>query len=160
VLLDQDDAVYNALGIRMQPMVAILDAKCRVVTIEAYRQVDYYDIIKTNIKVLLGEATQAQLAASMNPKTTELPGSDPVKKAMRDVNMARRLLDIGEHAEAEKFAQRALLVAPVSDGFSVLGEAFARQGKCSDAQRAFDQALKMNPGDKLAMAGRGNCPRR
>jgi tetratricopeptide (TPR) repeat protein len=160
VLLDENDAVYEALGVRMHPMVAIIDAKCRVVTIEAYRQVDYCDIIKTNIKVLLGEATQAQLDASMNPKATELPGSDPMKKAMRDVNMARKLLEIGELGEATKFAQRGLAIAPVSDGFSVLGEAYARQGKCSDAQRAFDQALKMNPGDKLAMAGKGNCPRR
>ncbi len=160
VLLDQDDAVYDALGVRMHPMVAIVDAKCRVVTIEPYRQVDYCDIIKTNIRVLLGEATQAQLAASMDPKATELPGADPAKKAMRDVNMARRLIDIGENVEAVKFAQRALLVAPVSDGFSVLGEAYSRQGKCAEAQQAFDQALKMNPGDKLAMAGKGNCPRR
>jgi tetratricopeptide (TPR) repeat protein len=159
VLVDENDAVYDALGVRMHPMVAILDAKCRVVTMEAYRQVDYCDIIKTNIKILLGEATQAQLDASTNPTASELPGSNPMKKAMRDVNMARRLVEIGENAEAVKFAQRALLVAPVPEAFSVLGQAYAKQGKCPDAQRAFDQALKLNPGDKLAMAGKASCPR-
>jgi tetratricopeptide (TPR) repeat protein len=159
VLLDENDAVYEALGVRMHPMVAIIDAKCRVVTMEAYRQVDYCDIIKANIRVLLGEATQAQVDAAMNPKATELPGSDPMKKAMRDVNMARKLLDIEEYGEAVKFAQRGLEIAPVSDGFSVLGEAYARQGKCPEAHRAFDQALKMNPGDKIAMAGKKSCPR-
>ncbi len=157
VLLDDDDAVYAALGVRMHPMVAIVDAKCRIVTMEAYRQVDYCDIIKTEIRVLLGEATQAQLDATLNPAATELPGSDPMKKAMRDVNMARRLLDIGESAEAVKFAQKALLVAPIPEAYSVLGAAYAKLGKCADAQRACDQALKLNPGDKLAMATRGSC---
>ncbi len=157
VLLDVNDAVYEALEIRMHPMVAIIDAKCRVVTIEPYRQVDYCDIIKTSIRVVLGEASQAQLDASVNPKSTELPGADPMKKAMRDVNMARRLVDIGENAEAVKFAQKALLVAPVPDAFSVLGQAYAKLGKCAEAQRALDQALKLNPGDKIAMAARGSC---
>ncbi len=76
---------------------------------------------------------------------------------MRDVNMARKLLDIQEYAEAVKFAQRALGVYPVPEAFSVLGAAYAKQGKCADAQRAFDQALKLNPGDKIAMAGKTSC---
>ncbi len=157
VLLDENDAVYDQLGVRMHPMVAIVDANCRIVAMEAYRQVDYCDIIKTQIRVVLGEATQAQLAAVMNPAATELPGSDPMKKAMRDVNMARRLLEIAEYAEAVKFAQRALLVAPVAEGFTVLGVAYAKLGKCADAQRALDQALKMNPGDKAAQAAKATC---
>ncbi len=159
VLLDENDALYEQLGVRMHPMVAIVDARSRIVTMEPYRQVDYCDIIKTNIKVLLGEATQAQLDRTVNPVATELPGVDPMKKAMRDVNMARKLLEIGENGEAVKFAQRALMVAPVPEAFSVLGQAYAKQGKCPDAQRAFDQALKINPGDKLALAGKGSCPR-
>jgi tetratricopeptide (TPR) repeat protein len=157
VLLDQDDAVYAQLGVTMHPMVAIVDAKSRVVRMEAYRQVEYCDIIKTEIKVLLGEATQAQLDAVLNPVATELPGADLAKKAMRDVNMARKLIEIQEYAEAVKFAQKALMVAPVADAFSVLGAAYAKQGKCADAQRAFEQALKMNPGDKVAVAGKASC---
>ncbi len=158
VLLDEGDAVYDLLGIRMHPMVAIVDAKSRVAAMEAYRQVDYCDLIEAEIRVVLGEGTQAQVDAALNPAATELPGTDPMKKAMRDVNMARRLLDIGEYAEAVKFAQRALLVAPVPDAFGVLGAAYAKQGKCADAQRAAGQALKLRPGDALAAATQASCP--
>lgn len=158
VLLDKGDALYAQLGVTMHPMVAIVDAKFRIVTMEPYRQIEYCEIIKTHIRVLLGEATQAQLAATLEPGRSELPGADLMKKAMRDVNMARKLLEIEEYGEAVKFAQKALMVAPVADGFTVLGRAYAKQGKCADAQRAFDQALKMNPGDKLAMAGKSGCP--
>lgn len=158
VLLDEGDAVYDALGVRLHPMVAIIDAKSRIVTMEAYRQVDYCDILKTQIRVALGEGTQAQVDAALNPATTELPGSDPMKKAMRDVNMARRLLEIGEYEEAVKFAHRALEVAPVPEAFGVLGAAYARQGKCAEAQRAAGQALKLKPGDALASAARASCP--
>jgi tetratricopeptide (TPR) repeat protein len=158
VLIDPDDALYAKLGITMHPTVAIVDAKAKVAAMEAYRQVDYCDIIKTHVRVLLGEVTQAQLDAALNPEATELPGADLMKKAMRDVNMARKLIEIAEYAEAVKFAQRAITVAPVPDGFAVLGAAYAKQGNCAEAQKAFAQAAKLNSGDKVAMASRGSCP--
>ena len=116
VLFDENDALYDQLGVRLHPMVGIADAKFQVVAMEAYRQIEYCDIIRTQIKVLLGEATQAQLDATMNPAASELPGADLMKKAMRDVNMARKLIEIGEYAEAVKFAQKGLMVAPVAEG--------------------------------------------
>jgi tetratricopeptide (TPR) repeat protein len=157
VLLDENDKLYEQLGVRLHPMIAIIDAKSRLVAMESYRQLDYCDIIKTHVKVLLGEATQAQLEQALNPTPTELPGVDPSKKAMRDVNMARKLLEIGEAAEAVKFAQRALELAPVADAYTVMGAAYTKQGKCADAQKAFDQALKLNPADAAAAAGKAGC---
>jgi tetratricopeptide (TPR) repeat protein len=157
VLLDQNDALYDQLGVRLHPMVGIADAKFRIVTMEAYRQIEYCDIIKMHLKVLLGEATQAQLDSTINPAASELPGADLMKKAMRDVNMARKLIDIEEYAEAVKFAQKGLMVAPVAEGFTQLGRAYAKLGKCPDAVRAFDQALKMNPADAAAAAGKASC---
>lgn len=157
VLLDENDALYDQLGVRMHPMVAIADAKFRIVTMEPYRQIEYCEIIKMHVKVLLGEATQAQLDKTLNPDASELPGADLMKKAMRDVNMARKLIEIEEYAEAVKFAQKALMVAPVPEGFTQLGRAYAKLGKCPDALRAFDQALKLNPADAAAATGKASC---
>ncbi len=157
VLVDDGDALYGRLGIRLHPMVGIADARLKLVALEPYRTIAYCDVIKGRIRALLGELDRAGLDEVLNPKRSALPGADPMKKAMRDVNMARRLLEIGNYPESVKFAHRALLVAPVPQAFTVLGKAHAKQGKCAEATRAFEQALKLDPRDAEAAAGKGSC---
>lgn len=157
VLVDEGDVLYDKLGIRLHPMVGIADGKLKLVALEPYRQIEYCDVIKTRIKVLLGEAEQADLDKVLNPDKSPLPGADPMKKAMRDVNMARRLLEIGQLADSVKFAQKALAIAPVAEAFTVMGKAYAKQGKCAEAERAFESALKLDPKDADAAAARGTC---
>ena len=138
-------------------MVGIADAKLKLVALEPYRQIEYCDVVKARIRVLLGELDQAGLDKVLNPQRSALPGADPMRKAMRDVNMARRLLEIGQYPESVKFAQKALMVAPVSQAFTVMGKAYAKQGKCAEAARAFESALKLDPKDADAAAGKGSC---
>src|SRR5512138_3572159 len=80
VLIDDGDVLYDRLGIRLHPMVGIADAKFTLVALEPYRQIEYCDVIKTRIRVLLGEASQAHLDAVLNPEGSPLPGADPMKK--------------------------------------------------------------------------------
>ena len=61
VLVDDGDVLYDRLGIRLHPMVGIVDQKAVLAAMEPYRQIDYCDVIRTRIKVLLGEATAADL---------------------------------------------------------------------------------------------------
>jgi tetratricopeptide (TPR) repeat protein len=158
VLVDEGDVLYDRLGVRLHPMVGIVDGKFKLVAMEPYRQVEYCDVIKTRIKVLLGEATQAELDKAINPERSGLPGSDPMKKAMRDVNMARKLYDLGQYAEAVKFAQRALAIAPVAPAFTEMGRSYAKLGKCADANGAFAQAVKLDPKESAAVdAARAGC---
>jgi len=157
VLVDEGDVLYDRLGIRLHPMVGIADGKFKLVAMEPYRQIEYCEVIKTRIRVLLGEMDQAALDKVLNPERSPLPGADPMKKAMRDVNMARRLLEIGQFNDSVKFAQRALLIAPVAEAYTVMGKAYAKLGKCPDADHAFAQALKLDPRDADAAAGQGSC---
>lgn len=157
VLVDDGDVLYDRLGIRLHPVVGIADAKLTLVALEPYRQIEYCDVVKARIRFTLGELDRASLDAALNPPRSPLPGADPMRKALRDVNMARRLLEIGQYAESVKFAQRALVVAPVSQAFTVMGQAYARQGRCAEAARAFEQALKLDPADREAVEGLGNC---
>ncbi len=156
VLVDQGDVLYDKLGVRLHPMVGIADGKLQLVALEPYRQIEYCDVIKARIKVLLGDMDQASLEKVLNPARSELPGADPMKKAMRDVNMARRLVEIGQYPDAVKFAQKALAVAPVAQAYTVMGTAYAKQGKCADATKAFEQAAKLDPKEG-AGADRGAC---
>jgi tetratricopeptide (TPR) repeat protein len=157
VLIDEGDALYDRLGVRLHPMVGIADAKFKIIAFEQYRQIEYCDLIKGRIKVALGEMTEAELEKIENPEKSTLPGDDPMKKALRDVNMARRLFEIGQYQKAIDRAKKALEIAPVAKGFSLQADALSRLGKCPEAIQLADQALKMDPADKWASDAKANC---
>lgn len=158
VLIDDGDVLYDRLGVRLHPMVGIADGKFILAAMEPYRQIEYCDVIKTRIKVLLGEASLADLDKVVNPEKSPLPGADPMKKAQRDVNMARRLYEIGQYSDAVKFANKALEVAPVAHAYTVMGQAYVKLGKCADANKAFDQAVKLDPKESgLVAPARAAC---
>lgn len=157
VLIDEGDVLYDKLGIRLHPMVGIADGKLVLAAMEPYRQIEYCEVIKTRIKLLLGEADQAALDKVLNPERSDLPGADKAKKAMRDVNMARRLLEIGQFAESVKFAEKAVGVAPVAEAYTVMGKAYVKLGKCAEADGAFAKALELDPKDADASSLKGSC---
>ncbi|BDG02693.1 tetratricopeptide repeat protein [Anaeromyxobacter oryzae] len=157
VLIDDGDVLYDRLGIRLHPVVGLVDGKFKLMALEPYRQIDYCDIIKTRIRMLLGEASQADLDKALNPEKSPLPGADPMKKAMRDVNMARRLYEIGQYEKAVKQAQRALEIAPVGQAYVVMGQAYAKLGKCADSARMLDTAAKLEPSNPNIAGARALC---
>ncbi len=155
VLIDEGDVLYGRLGVRLHPMVAIANASFNLVALEPYRKGDYCEIIKMRTKALIGEGDVAgKGAASVRSQSS---GADPATKAMRDVNMARRLLEIGQYNDSVKFAQRALAVAPVSAAYTVMGHAYAKLGRCAESEKAFSDALKLDPKDPDAAAAQGSC---
>ncbi|WP_242393361.1 thioredoxin domain-containing protein [Anaeromyxobacter oryzisoli] len=145
VLVDEGDVLYDRLGIRLHPMVGIVDAKFKLMALEPYRQIDYCEVLKVRIRMLLGEATQADLDKTVNPEKSPLPGADPMKKAMRDVNMARRLYELGLPEKAIKKAQRALEIAPVAQAYVVMAKAYAKLGQCAESAQAVEMAAKLQP---------------
>lgn len=157
VLIDAGGVLYDRLGVRLHPMVGIADGKLMLAAMAPYRKVVYCETIKSRIRLLLAETDQAALDWAVNPEASSLPGSDPVGRATRDTNTARRLLEIGQYNDALKFAQKALAVAPLAGAFTVMGKAYAKLGRCPDAVRAFEQALKLDPKDADAASGRSAC---
>lgn len=157
VLVDEGDLIYDKLGIRLHPMVGITDAKGKLFAIEPYRQIEYCDIIRTRIQIALGEKTEADLAKIENPEKGALPGADPSKKALRDVNMARRLFEIGQYQKAIDRAKKALEIAPVAKGFSLQAEALAKLGKCAEANALAEQALTLDAADPWAPLAKAAC---
>ncbi len=158
VLVDEGDALYSRLDIRMQPTAVILDAKHQVVAFEPFRQVEYCEIVKTRIRVVLGEADQAALDRATSPAVSTMPGDDPAKKAMRDVRMAQRLVEIGSYDLAVEKARRALEIAPLAEAHAVMGDAYRKLGRCEDAAKAYGAALRLNPAEPRAREGQKACP--
>jgi tetratricopeptide (TPR) repeat protein len=157
VLIDDGDVLYDKLGIRLHPMVGIVDGKFKLLAMEQYRQIEYCDLIRGRIKVALGEMTDGELAKIENPEKGIMPGDDPTKKALRDVNMARRLYEIGQFQKAIDRAKKALEIAPVAKGFSLQAVALSKLSRCAEAMPLADQALKMDAADPWAPEAKAAC---
>jgi tetratricopeptide (TPR) repeat protein len=157
VVIDQDDKLYDKLEIRLHPMVGILDGKSRIVSMEMYRQIDYCEIIKARLRFLLGELDAAGLQAVLEPPKSTMPGDDIRDVARRDVNLGRRQLKIKQYDKALTSARKALEKAPSAAAFALIGDVYAAQGSCPNAMKQYEQALKLDPADKHALAGQQRC---
>jgi tetratricopeptide (TPR) repeat protein len=77
--------------------------------------------------------------------------------ARRDVNLGRKLLAHKQYAKAAQSANKALERAPIAAAFSLLGDVAAAQGDCLKAVKQYDLALKLDPKDPAALAGKAVC---
>lgn len=155
VLVDAGDALYGKLGIRLHPVIAIADRKGKLAAFEPFRQINYCDRIRVRLKVLLGEATQADVAKVDEPERSVSRTEDGV--ARRHMNFARTLLQIKQHDKALEEVQKSLMMSPSAAAYALQGQILAAQGRCPDALRAYDAALKLEPSNPVASDGRKSC---
>ena len=157
VLLDDGDVLYQRMGVRNHPVVFLLDAKYAIAVFEQYRQIDYCEVIRARLRFLLGELDQAAVEKIVNPPVSTMPGDDVRDVSIRDVNLGRRQLKIKQFEKAIQSANKALEKAPSPGAFALLGDVYAAQGDCAKAQKQYEQALKLDPAEKHAVAGKQAC---
>ena len=157
LVLDDADALYHHLSVRLHPVIFLLDAKAKVADFEQYRQIDYCEVVTAHIRFLLGELDQAALARIETPPRGSMPSDDPKDVSNRDVNLGRKQLRIKQYEKAAASANKALALAPSPSAFALLGEIAAAKGDCAAAVRQFDQALKLDPAEKHALEGKKAC---
>ncbi len=158
VLVDRGDALYSRLGVRLHPVVGLADSKHRLVAWQPYTRLNYCEAIKARIRFLLGEISQAELAKVLEPPVATMPGADASKVGMRDVHLGRRQLEMKFHDKALASARKALERDPgLAAAHALMGEVHAAQGDCAAAVKAFEEALKLDPADARALAGKKAC---
>jgi tetratricopeptide (TPR) repeat protein len=157
VLLDAGDALYQRLGVRNHPVVFLLDARHAISSFEQYRQIDYCEVIKARLRFLLGEIDEVALKKVLEPARNTMPGDDPRDVSLRDVNLGRRQLEIKQYDKALVSARKALERAPSAGAFALMGDVHAARGDCPKALKQYDQALKLDPAERHALAGRQTC---
>ena len=158
VLVDEGDALYGKLGIRLHPVIGIVDKKWKLTAFEPFRAINYCERIRVRVKQLLGEATEADVAAVDAPAPSPLPHST-AGVARRHVNFARRLYEIGQADQAIAELGKSLAVTPNAAAFALRGKILAGKGKCPDALRDLDEALKLEPSNAVALEGKKSCGR-
>ena len=156
VLVDEGDALYGKLGIRLHPVIGIVDQKSKLTAFEPFRAINYCERIRVRVRQLLGEATEADVAAVDAPASSPMPHSSE-GVARRHVNFARRLFDIGQADQALAELQKSLAVTPNAAAFALRGKILATKGQCPDALRDLEEALKLEPGNTVALEGKKAC---
>jgi len=156
VVRDEGDALYGKLGVRLHPVVGIVDAKQKLVAYEPFRKINYCELVTARIQYVLGEIDDQQLQAAIAPPRATQGGEE--QAARRHVKMGEMMLKSGNLAKAEENARQALEKdAKLPGAYALLGNALAGQGKCADAGKAFDEALKLDPQNAAAASGRQKC---
>jgi tetratricopeptide (TPR) repeat protein len=157
LVFDLDDTLYEGLQVRLHPVIFLVDAAGKVAGFEQYRQIDYCEVILARIRFLLGELDQASLDRVLAPARNTMPSDDPKDISNRDVNLGRRQLQIKQYDKAIASANKALGLAPNPGAFALLGDVAAARGNCAGALKHYAAALKLEPGEPHALAGRKAC---
>lgn len=157
VLVDEGDALYGRIGVRLHPSIGVLDGTGRLLAYEPFRAINYGERVRARIRRGLGEITDAEVAAVENPARSETRSEDGV--ARRHVQYARSLLRVKKPEAALAEAEKGLAVAPSAEAYAVQGQALAAMGRCAEAVRAFEAALKLEPAHAVAQEGRRSCGR-
>jgi tetratricopeptide (TPR) repeat protein len=142
VLLDENDALYGELGVVLHPSIGIADARHRLAGYQPFRKVNLLDATRGRIQLVLGEITEAQLAAILDPPAAPVA----VNRAHARVKLARRLLGTGAVDAAIQSARAAVALEPATaETHAVLAEALARGGQCEEAAREAALAHRIDP---------------
>jgi len=158
VLIDEGNALYGRFGLKMHPVVVVVDAKHRVVAFQPFRKVNFYDQVMARVRYQLGEITEAELNEVLSPATPSFTGARA--EAMRRVKLGRVLLAKRKLAKAHEAATVAIEKAPeLAAGYTLRGQIYLAQEQCKQAVASFRKALDLDGDDADAAAGIDACSR-
>ncbi len=146
VLVDQGDALYGKLGVRLHPVVGVANEKFQLIAYEPFQDVNYCDRIKGQVRYALHEISQAELARADAPERALFP--DEVKGAVsnRFIKMGEMYLGMEQYDKAAAEARKLLQGDPrYAPAHVLLGDALSSQGKCAEAKLAYQEAVKLSP---------------
>lgn len=158
VLLDQGDRYYGKLGVRLHPVVGLADRAHALLAYEHFRKINMEERLRARIRRGLGELSEGELEQALEPPRAE-DGGDGLA-ARRQLNLARALVRVSSWEKALEAARRASDKDPgLAAAHAVAGQALAARGRCAEALVEFEAALRLDPAEPVALAGRVACSR-
>ncbi|UCF01282.1 MAG: redoxin domain-containing protein [Deltaproteobacteria bacterium] len=159
---DPDLTTYSRLGIVVLPTTLIIGPDGKLAFIQDLYSRNFFTQTIAYIRFLLGEITQAQLDAELDPGRS-VKVSPARIKADRYVNLGRLLLDIKEKEKAREALEKAVEADPTFPEPHLLLAGICLEDKeVRKAGTELEQALKLNPCPKegrllqgLTYAGQG-----
>jgi len=158
VLLDRGDALYGELGVRLHPVVGIADAQGRLAAYQPYASVNHAEVMRARIRRALGEIDDAELARVLDPPSAAVSIDAERAAAGRELKLGRMLLERKSYDKALESARRALARdRSLAAAHLLAGQALAGLGRCDEARRELDEALRLDPGNAAAAEARRAC---
>ncbi len=158
VLVDAADRVYAKLGVRLHPVIGIVNPQSRLTAYEPFTKINLCEVLRARIRQALGEISEAEVAKVIEPAAGTMPGEDKRFVAKRDLNFGKMLLQRKNFEKALESARRAQERDPTfAAAHTLAGQALAGMGNCPAAAAEFDAALKLDANDAAAAEGRKSC---
>lgn len=156
VLVDVDDQLYGDLGVRLYPAIGITDFDGLLTAYLPFTKINYMASVRGHLLHTLGEISEDELAAIIDPPKVELGGNGTVAK--RNLRMAEMLLKAGKKEKALETALGAIELAPeLADGYALAGSILAGSGECDDAAPHIQEALRIDPENEISLAAQAAC---
>ena len=152
VLIDQGDALFGQLGVIMRPSVGITDTNRTLVAYEHFTQVNYVTVIQGQVRHALKEISNDELTQVLHPPAGNIDEADSV--AHRYFRLAGRQFAATNYDQALANLQKSLNQKPTAAAWALRGEILTAHGKTNEAAAAFATALKLDPNQPTAQAGR------
>ena len=142
---DPDLAAYSSLGILVLPTTLIVGPDGKLAFIQDLYSRNFYTQTRAYVRFLLGEITQDQLNAELDPGTF-VKVSPARIKAERYVNLGRVLLDLKEKEKARGALQKAVEADPsFPEPHLLLAELCLEDKEVRKAGAELEQALRLYP---------------
>jgi tetratricopeptide (TPR) repeat protein len=142
---DPDLTTYSRLGIVVLPTTLIIGQDAKLAFIQDLYSRNFFTQTIAYIRFLLGEITQAQLDAELDPGTS-VKVSPARIKAERYVNLGRVLLDIKEKEKAREALEKAVEADPTfTEPHLLLAGLCLEDKEVRKAGTELELALKLNP---------------
>ena len=159
---DPDLTAYSTLGILVLPTTLIVGPDGKLAFIQDLYSRNFYTQTRAYVRFLLGEITQEQLNAELDPGTSVKVSSARIK-AERYVNLGRVLLDIKEKEKARKALEKAVEADPsFPEPHLLLAGLCLEDEELRGAGAELEQALRLCPSPReekllqgLTYAGQG-----
>jgi hypothetical protein len=158
ILVDDADALYGALGVRLHPTIGIADGEGKLLAYEPFRKVNYCDVVRARIRHALGEIDAAEVERTVHPGKALLPDEVPGAMANRYVNMGRMFARKGDLSKAESSAREALAKdSGWAPAHVLLGDVLAGKGDCEGAAKEYAEAGRLDAASLTAATSRDRC---
>jgi hypothetical protein len=157
ILLDEGDELYGTFGVRLLPVVAIVNPKHELAAEQVFRKINFHSFCEGRILFALGELTEAELNERLNPERFVQGGDEA--KADRMLRLAAVLAKKKSGLDkAQTFAEQALATAPnYAPAKALLALILSQKEECARASKLAGEVLAVEPDSADAAKARGNC---
>jgi tetratricopeptide (TPR) repeat protein len=140
---DENLKAYATLGIYVMPVVLLVDQEGNVSAGMGYSH-DLIDRLKGSIEIMLGEKTEAQVAAELRPEMIEATAEEKASK--RHFSYGMVMMKRGQFDAAIRELSKAVENDPgMSAAYLQLGCLYLGKNEYENAERAINKALDADP---------------